>query len=218
MVSIAVPKEVDMTTEHQQDMLRCLATWYPKVPPPAIDLNEDFFVPLKSYTWGYKPIFWTHFGGAGGIYLPNLTKVTASCWDGSLVRIDFSFDKEVPAECRRFGRVADSEYAKLVEFSIDGPGGEVIDKIEVCQQFPAEGQYMPRWSREEGSLIWLAISTNRGRMFEVGKRSKSRSRPVVTKVVSAAPGVAITGLFGAQVCSYSPVPNRSSRKATPNYF
>ncbi|KAH6845721.1 hypothetical protein B0I37DRAFT_447567 [Chaetomium sp. MPI-CAGE-AT-0009] len=198
MVSVAVAQETDTTREHLQDALRRSAIWYPDVPSPVLGLNEDFFVPLKSYTWGYKPIFWTYFGGAGGMYLPNLTKVTASCWDGSLLRIDFSFDRQVPAECRRFGRVGDSEYGTLVQFPIDGPGGEVIDKVEVCQKHPREDQFTPRWSLEEGSLIWLAISTNRGRICEFGTRSKSRSRRVVTKKVSAAPGTAITGLFGAQ--------------------
>ncbi|KAH6637196.1 hypothetical protein F5144DRAFT_209027 [Chaetomium tenue] len=199
IVSLSIARETNTTTEDRESTLRSSAIWYPDVPSPGLDLNEAFFVPLKSYTWGYKPVFWTCFGGPGGAYLPNLTKVMVSMY-GILLRIDFSFDKEVPVECRMFGRNKLPEDKPPVIFQIDGPGGEVIDKVEVCQQFPGESQSNAGWLGEEGRLVWLKMGTNRGRECKFGTRSKLRSRPIVTRKISAAPGTAIIGFFGARVC------------------
>ncbi|KAK4032771.1 hypothetical protein C8A01DRAFT_40772 [Parachaetomium inaequale] len=90
--------------------------------------------------------------------------------------------------------------AETTEFAIDGPGGEVIDSVEIYQQYPAGGAMGPRWLHEEGELCWLKMHTNRGRACEVGEKPKSRSKSktVVRKEFSAAPGTAITGFFGAQ--------------------
>ncbi|KAK3299557.1 uncharacterized protein B0H64DRAFT_422961 [Chaetomium fimeti] len=197
IVSIAVARKTDTTRPDGQDTLRCSAIWYPDVPPPALDLNEDFFVSVKWYAWGYRPLFWTYFGGPGGIYLPNLIKVAISV-SHVLVRIDFFFDKEVPAECRRFGRSDGPEEKDPVEFQIDGPGGEVIDRVELCQQFPDESPFNVILSREEGSLAWFKLSTNRGRACEFGTISKLGGGPMVAREIVAGPGAAITGLFGAQ--------------------
>jgi hypothetical protein len=162
----------------------------------VFDLNEDFFVAPQQYTSGCRPIFWTRFGGPGGVYLPHLTKVAVSC-ASYLRRIDFSFDKEVPAECQRFGRLGDPQHTTRIEFWIDGPGGEVISKVELDQEFPAGGHNPPAGSRHEGSLLWVKLSTNRGRTCDFGRRS--RSRHVVKREMSAAPGTAITGFYGSQV-------------------
>ncbi len=185
------------------DKFRRSAMWYPDVPAPIISLNEDFFIPLGSYTWGYKPLFWTCFGGPGGSYLPHLTKVTASCEVG-LLRMDFSFDREVPHESRRFGRHEDPRFGKVVEFLVDGPGGEVIDQVEVWQEFPPEDQHVPAWYRREGELAWLKLSTNYGRMCEFGRGPNPRNKVIVRRKISALPGTVITGLFGAQVCTTWP--------------
>ena len=79
MVSITVAQQTDATRAYGHDRLRRSAIWYPDISPLVLGLNEDFFIPLQSYTWGYRPLLWVCFGGPGGIYLPNLTKVTASC-------------------------------------------------------------------------------------------------------------------------------------------
>ena len=90
------------------------------------------------------------------MYLGNLTKVTASFWMG-LRRLDFSFDREVPAECRSFGRHQDPKYG-VIEFPIDGPGGEVIDSVEICQQYPDRGALAAAWIHEAGQLCSLKVS------------------------------------------------------------
>ena len=216
MVSITVSQQDSVETRADgHGRLRRSALWYPDVPPPLVSLNEDFFIPLQSYTWGYRPLFWTRFGGPGGSYLSHLTKVTAS-WAGGLLRMDFSFDREVPDECRRFGRHEDSENERVIEFLVDGPGGEVIDQVEVWQQYPSEREYVVAWSRQKGKLACLKVSTNRGRMCEFGRKPNSRSKPVIQRKVSAPQGMAITGVFGAQVCIIWPRPFATATKA--NYF
>lgn len=180
MVSIAIPRQPDTTKAFGEDSLRRSAIWYPDVPPPVLNLNEDSFMPLQTYTWGFRPLYWACFGGPGGIYLPHLTEIT-SWGDGRLLRLEFSFDTEVPAECWTFGRIEEGDYSTFFEFRIDGPGGEVIDRVEVYQEFPPEGQGAAAWFRREGTLAWLKLSTDRGRECEFGTRFKSRSRPIVRR-------------------------------------
>ncbi|KAK4167449.1 hypothetical protein QBC43DRAFT_376620 [Cladorrhinum sp. PSN259] len=198
MVSIAVPGRHD---DSKAGLLRSSAIWYPDVPPAALDLNEEVFVPIRNHTWGFRPLFWTCFGGPDGIYLPHLTKIAVLDWAG-LGRIDFFFDREVPTECRSFGRRKDNDTEKLIELSIDGPGGEVIEAVEIRQEFPLKDEnweYVPEWLRQEGKLIRLQIRTNRQRTLEISRRSnRSKSRSIVKKKFLAAPGTAITGFYGTQ--------------------
>ncbi|TAQ85518.1 hypothetical protein B7494_g6174 [Chlorociboria aeruginascens] len=56
--------------------------------------------------------------------------------DRTLRGIEFHHNTEdVPIEYRKLGRYKSSEYAKVIHFSIDGPGGEVIDAIEVYLRY-----------------------------------------------------------------------------------
>jgi hypothetical protein len=199
MVSIAVAPQPDAPTPaaHKQDELRRSAIWYPDFPLASLDLNEASFPQLPSYTWGYRPLFWACFGGPGGMYLGCLTKITIS-WS-FLRRMDFTFDREVPAECRTFGRWEDSEHTDLIQFPIDGPGGERIERVDIFQQYPSERErFQVEWYRAEGSLDSLKIYTNRGRACRFGDRPSSRKKIVRQKFL-AAPGSVITGFFGAQV-------------------
>ena len=172
-----------------------------------MSLNEELYIPLESYKWGYRPLFWSSFGGPGGIYLAHLTKVTGSCWGAGWLRMDFSFDIEVPAVSQMFGRREDAEEGNLVEFLVDGPGGEVINKVEVWHYFPREGERSSTWFRKEGILDMVKLSTNRGRSCEFGERFWRRKSVVeVPREFSAAPGTVITGFFGYQVCTSWPRP------------
>ena len=160
------------------------------------------------------------------MYLSSLVKITIRKSSG---RMDFSFaGPDVPNECRSFGRIAgdhdeddDSEAEvkdKIVEFPIDGFGGEVIDKVEIRQGFVKNAR--GRFSREgcltwfkvptylfvspSGSLVCVGktddkeIHTNRDRMCEVGSTRVSRNTRIVDKEFSVAPGTAITGFYGIQ--------------------
>jgi hypothetical protein len=180
MVSIAVNQQRlrDTTTEEpedtpmeepedtateapERDKLRHSAVWYPDVPPAAVSLNEDCFIPFEPYTKGFRPLFWTHFGGPGGRYLRNLTMVTVHFFLG-IRRIDFSFNtEEVPTECRSFGRYKDSSELTPIRFPIDGPGGEVITRVRICQSFPAADDYSMdssvEWHLTEGELKYIEV-------------------------------------------------------------
>ncbi|KAL2021082.1 hypothetical protein VTK56DRAFT_7501 [Thermocarpiscus australiensis] len=204
MVSLAARRQLrlHMPTGHggnDNSSLKHSAIWYPDVPPPTVNLNEDFLVASEMYMSGYRPLFWSWFGGRGGIYLASLVKIRII---GFIGRIDFFFDTpEVPTGCRSFGRIEDSEDREdeddeAVEFPIDGPGGEVIDRVEIRQGLFLEGA--AEWLRREGYLTWLKLHTNRGRTCEVGRTPTSRKMSVAEKEISAAPGTVITGFYGVQ--------------------
>lgn len=95
-------------------------------------LNENSFGPRVNCIGQFRPVFWTHFGGPGGIYLHSLMKISV-VWDGGIRRIDFHHNQSVPLECQRLGRHTPSAYAHTIDFLIDGPGGEVIETVEICQ-------------------------------------------------------------------------------------
>ncbi|KAK4096379.1 hypothetical protein N658DRAFT_519244 [Parathielavia hyrcaniae] len=96
--------------------LRDSAVWYPSIPPQELCLNEESFLPRD---W------------PAGKYLRHLTGIqAASC--GSILRIHFSFDTEVPWEHQYFGRVkTEEEDEHHTDFPIDGPGGERIETIKM---------------------------------------------------------------------------------------
>ena len=117
------------------DDLRRLAIWYPDVPSRRLNLNERFIVAPDAYTWGHAPLFWSCFGGCGGVYLAALEKITIRGASGCIY---FSFaNPEVPDECRSFGRIA--EYAdrddktEAIELLVDGPGGESLTKLNFAR-------------------------------------------------------------------------------------
>ena len=78
------------------------------------------------------PICWTMFGGPAGMYLKSLTGISVVADMGCPRAIEFHYSSEdVPLECRKLGRCTPSDYAKTMQFEIDGPGGEVIDSLTV---------------------------------------------------------------------------------------
>jgi len=194
-----IAQKAENASMDREDGFRRSAIWYPDIPPPTVSLNEEFYVSRQFCTWGY-PLFWCCFGGPGGIYLPHLTQVIVTCWRTNWVVMDFSFDIEVPAECQRFGRSKDPQETQRVRFSVNGAGGEVIDKIEIWQHFPNDNRMASAWFNLGGSLIMVKLSTNWGRTCEVGTRVGERVRRFeVKREFSAVPGTAITGFFGHQV-------------------
>ncbi|KAK4140734.1 uncharacterized protein C8A04DRAFT_14664 [Dichotomopilus funicola] len=205
VIGLAVPKEKPLqsaSTNDKTSQVRHMGIWYPALPPTTINLNEAFFLsqrPCLGYWRGFRPLFWTCFGGPGGIYLRHLTKIRL-CSD-ALRRIEFSFDVDVPVECRMFGRHEDDDLTDVVEFAIDGPGGEVIDQIEVEQHCrgPSQG---PGWPPAVPELTAVKISTNWGRSCE--SRGREASWELVSNAVfRSEPGTAITGFYGSQVSTIS---------------
>ncbi|KAF5129752.1 hypothetical protein E5D57_006083 [Metarhizium anisopliae] len=70
---------------------------------------------------------------------------------GTLRGIEFHFNAEnVPAASRRLGRYKLSEYAKVMHFDIDGPGGEFITAIEIYVRYYTSDNVM--WIYKDGVL------------------------------------------------------------------
>ncbi|KAG8428700.1 hypothetical protein J3459_002499 [Metarhizium acridum] len=70
---------------------------------------------------------------------------------GTLRGIEFHFnDEDVPAANRRVGRCKSSEYATIMHFDIDGPGGEFITAIEMYIRYFAGENVM--WFYKEGQV------------------------------------------------------------------
>ncbi|OHE93544.1 F-box domain-containing protein [Colletotrichum orchidophilum] len=197
IVSLAVSSQVGSPAKlaDDEDRLRKAGIWYPAIPGPNLCLNEASFPPREHYLNGYKPLFWTSFGGPGGIYLRNLTNLSVIWGACGIRRVDFAYDITVPPEHRAFGCEMSGEWTKEINFAIDGAGGEFIDAIEVFQH-----QYQPKegytWMVEEGVIVAFKVSTNRGRSCFFSFLSDPPSS--IPFRVTTAPGQAITGFYGSQ--------------------
>lgn len=132
MVSLAVaesvPSEIPKSVASNLP-LRITGLWYPQVPDCDVYLNEESFTGEDPVTAGYQPLFWIQFGGPKGSYLRSLTEVSVDSWSC----IEFHYNIEgIPTERRKLGRhIPSQSNLKLTRFSVDGPGGEVIDSIDV---------------------------------------------------------------------------------------
>ncbi len=113
----------------------------------------------ELFTQGYRPLFWTCFGGPGGMYLANLVKIRFILLLG---RIDFSFNRpDVPVECQSFGQASDWEHsgAERVDFAIDGPGGEKIQRVKIRQELALDD--LEGWRGRGGRVISLKVRSLR---------------------------------------------------------
>ncbi|KAH0538229.1 hypothetical protein FGG08_005148 [Glutinoglossum americanum] len=111
--------------------LRATALWYPTVPSPDLCLNEESFTGESPSAAGYQPLSWTRFGGPNGIYLRSLTEVCVTRL-GGLCGIEFHYDTEdIPIETRKLGRRNFTDFSRVERFPINGPGGELIQTIDV---------------------------------------------------------------------------------------
>ncbi|KAL8828532.1 MAG: hypothetical protein Q9170_006562 [Blastenia crenularia] len=111
--------------------LRPTALWYPTVPSPNVCLNDESFTGESPSIAGYQPLFWTLFGGPGGIYLRSLIEVSVTRL-GALCDIDFRYDTEdISMKTRILGRRKITEFSRITRFAIDGPGGELIQTVDV---------------------------------------------------------------------------------------
>ncbi|KAI0451515.1 hypothetical protein F5B21DRAFT_516677 [Xylaria acuta] len=113
----------------EKDTLRSSGLWYPDIPGSALSLNESSFFLRSNFVRGYKPLFWTNFGGPGGKYLSHLIQISVGWWNG-IHHIDFRYDIDVPAEYGSLGRCPPRITSRFY-FDIDGPGGEIINAIEL---------------------------------------------------------------------------------------
>lgn len=135
MITLAVaenPSVCNATSTEPSDPLRDTALWYPDIPPPGVFLNgEDFLSEYPHYDEEYQPLVWTLFGGLDGIYLRSLTGISI-VFQRFVRAIEFHYNTDdIPTECRKMGRYRPSVQDKVTYFPIDGPGGEVIEAVEL---------------------------------------------------------------------------------------
>ncbi|KAH0550938.1 hypothetical protein GP486_007698 [Trichoglossum hirsutum] len=126
----------------QGPSLRTTALWYPTVPSPDLYLNDVSFTGESPSAAGYRPLFWTRFGGPDGIYLRSLTEVCVTRL-GGLCGIEFHYDTDdIPMEMRKLGRRNFTDSSHVTRFPIDGPGGELIQTVDVSiERAAGEGEY-----------------------------------------------------------------------------
>jgi hypothetical protein len=112
------------------------------VPGPNLCLNDESFTGESPSAAGYQPLFWAQFGGPNGIYLRSLTEVVVTRL-GGLCGIEFQYDTEdIPAEMRKLGRRRFTEFSHVMRFPIDGPGGELIQTLDVSiERASGDGVY-----------------------------------------------------------------------------
>ncbi|KAK4203423.1 hypothetical protein QBC40DRAFT_24008 [Triangularia verruculosa] len=176
--------------------LRNAGLWYPHAPPDQVKLNGGFHQ-LAKFVSGFRPMQWTQFGGPGGIYLKNLTKITFQDFG----RFVFEYDSDgIPEKCRMFGRAhkTKSRYQQRIEFAIDGPGGERIIAITIRHRHSVSKEDRHYVEEVLGSL---EITTSHGKRFYFAIDDKADKYSKVTlkeSKLSVEKGDVITGFYGAQ--------------------
>jgi len=112
------------------------------VPSPDLCLNDESFTGESPAAAGYQPLSWIRFGGPNGIYLRSLTEVCVTRL-GGLCGIEFHYNTEdIPMEARKLGRRKFTDFSRVERFPIDGPGGELIQTIDVSiERAAGQGVY-----------------------------------------------------------------------------
>ncbi|PPJ58327.1 hypothetical protein CBER1_04525 [Cercospora berteroae] len=184
--------------------LRRSATWYPDSPPPNLYLLPRY----RRWPWGYRPIYWIHFGGHEGEHLKYLTTVCVHR-RRSIDRIMFEYADGAPTHpWQTLGRSGNTLMDRWVRRSIDGKAGERIESISV-NFGPAYDNDQDQ--EEDPKVLWaLKIKTSWGTEFEFvpddeeeedgsGEEDEPRGRQkyIFTKLPMVDHTV-ITGLFATQ--------------------
>ncbi|KAH9906634.1 hypothetical protein F4778DRAFT_722782 [Xylariomycetidae sp. FL2044] len=188
----------------QEERLRQFGIWYPDVPASHLCLNVGAFPRHEYSTTGYQPLIWTLFGGPRGSYLKYLVAITAHMKFGTCFLVDFKYENhEISDQVQPVGRhkctKAFPGCRDPLKFTIDGPGGEVVDSIELYLRY-SDHEYLKVY--RQGVLDSFKVFTNRGRNFhfrdpypdddDLGKWK------MVTHKVNVTPGAAITGFYAQQ--------------------
>ncbi|KHN98281.1 F-box domain containing protein [Metarhizium album ARSEF 1941] len=196
MVSMAIMEDKVPSSFQEQaaggsSSLRHSAFWYPRAPDPGLDLNDDCFTATESSNAKYQPLCWTVFGGRNGSYLRNLTGLSVTC--SPLIRgIAFHYAVHTPEKTGTVGKFRARPNDSVTYFSIDGPGGEIVDTIEVFVQCSG-GDAMRMVYNED-----ILVSTNRKRCFHVGKHESHLYGQISKRLIAVSPGSTITGLYWSQ--------------------
>jgi hypothetical protein len=158
MVSLAVGRPVSPGGELQppgtwMDSMLQDALWLPDNPPRNLFFNEESFFCGDPLVPGYRPVVWKLFGKEDGSWLSSLVKIVAVVTINRLKRIEFwhrrsqtrAGSKSIYRDCLDVGnhpeRFSTRSFGRIVDFNIDGPGGERIsDVAAVVHEEPDEVQ------------------------------------------------------------------------------
>lgn len=104
--------------------------WYPDIPSPTMHVNTTSRFPVEENL--YTPLTWVSFGGHGGSHLPYLTKITVR-GRNSIESVEFHYiNRDVEGECRVLEFCnSDDRFSPCGKFPIDGPGGELIQAVDM---------------------------------------------------------------------------------------
>lgn len=126
--------------------LRDTAQWFPNVPDEKLSLNEASFSELPRQPLKYRPLTMMLYGGMQGIHLSKLTEIVVWIVDfENIYGIDFMYNVEVDGQrVYTLGRrgpfldteprsyePCDSSTDQRICFQIDGPGGEIINGVDI---------------------------------------------------------------------------------------
>lgn len=139
------------------------ALWFPSAPPPHLSMRSLHLTNHKPFPSSYEPYIYALFGGPRGTYLPLLTGLNFNWRSRSLWTIDFQYKYSdpsiIPSSCSRLGRVKfNAKRPRETDFDIDGPGGEVINAVEVG---PWDGQKPVYGEDHPDRFLQIPKSANR---------------------------------------------------------
>ncbi|KAM5484510.1 hypothetical protein McanCB56680_002586 [Microsporum canis] len=177
----------------QEKTLRLMALWYPAVPSPELNLNDQYFTGEDPLT-GYRPLAWIHFGGPQGCYLRNIKAVCVTR-QGNTCCIEFEYDIDLPVEIRKLGRRKVIDYYKTARFEIDGRAGEYITEVAVSTLHKSEGNVYRYRGLE--TLSSFKITTNHGRLAHFISEDVT-SNQLAMAPLSVEPGTTVTGFYASQ--------------------
>ncbi|KAM5453842.1 hypothetical protein MaudCBS49596_002466 [Microsporum audouinii] len=177
----------------QEKTLRLMALWYPAVPSPELNLNDQYFTGEDPLT-GYRPLAWIHFGGPQGCYLRNIKAICVTR-QGNTCCIEFEYDIDLPVEIRKLGRREVIDYYKTARFEIDGRAGEYITKVAVSTLHKSEGNVYQYRGLE--TLSSFKITTNHGRLAHFISEDVT-SNQLAMAPLSVEPGTTVTGFYASQ--------------------
>ena len=128
--------------------LRDTAQWFPDVPDERLYLNEASFPGISCKVFEYQPLTVMLYGGPQAVRLSKLIEIAVWVVDVERIYgIDFTYNIEVdgrkvhtlgrrgpfPGTEPRSYEHCDSSTDQRVGFQIDGPGGEIIDGVDIQQ-------------------------------------------------------------------------------------
>ncbi|KAK1828631.1 hypothetical protein QBC39DRAFT_436292 [Podospora conica] len=140
-------------------------------------------------------LFAVHFGGPGGEYLQNMTKLVIGCTNRGMGFLEVYYDIPVAPVWSKVGERLRSIEETINSLTIDGPGGERI----TAMHWGTTNATM-HWQTANGDhdrLTWLRVFTNRNRSVFCCRRLSLHgdSGDRVVHRLQADPGCAVTGFF-----------------------